>query len=160
MHSPWHLAVVHTFPKLSCAYIFRTLFFSFILHYKRLIVNDDDDRMIMLTWHKWFSSISISNFDNSFTDNCLSVHQTNDCSGVGNLGHLLRKPTARILLHTTRRHLSLCHLHIEIWFLRQMYIPGGPIDMTQKITHCWGDIFRAVLLCWAKHRGISEWLPI
>lgn len=53
----------------------------------------------------------------------------------GNLGHLLRKPTARILGNTTRRHLSLCHLHIEIWLRRQMYIPGGPIDMTQKITH-------------------------
>lgn len=98
-------------------------------------------------------SISISNFDNSFTNNCLSVHQTNDCGSVGNLGHLLRKPTARILLHTTHRHLSLCHLHIEIWLRRQMYIPGGPIDMTQKITHCWGGIFSPMLLCWAKHRG-------
>lgn len=105
-------------------------------------------------------SIRISNFDHSFTDNCLSVYQTNDCSSVGNLGHLLRKPTPRILLHTTHRHLSLRHLHIEKWLQRQMYIPGGPIDMTQKITHCWDDIFRPVLLCWAKHRGISEWLPI
>lgn len=99
------------------------------------------------------SSISISDFDNSFTDNCLPVHQTNDCSRLGNLGHLRRKPTEWIFLDTTHRHLSLCHLHVEIWLSeREMYIPRGPIDMTQKITHSLGDIFRSVLLCWAKHR--------
>lgn len=139
------------YPKLSCAYIFRVAVVFFQFHsFIQKIINDDQDDLALLI-------ATISNFDNSFTGNCFSVHQTNDCSTAGKS----RTPpeesnSTNRLRHIQRRHLSLCHLHIEIWRRRQMHIPGGPIDMTQKITHCWGDIFRPLLLCWAYHRGISE----
>lgn len=55
-------------------------------------------------------SISISDFDNSFTDNRLSVHQTNDCDSAGNLGHLLRKPTGP-LAHSTQTFIPLPPSH-------------------------------------------------
>lgn len=142
--------------KLSWAYIFRILFFpppSFIVLHKRLTMNDDDDRTIMPTWHKWLRPSASAIFDNSFIHNCLCVHQTNGCSRVRNLGHLFMKPTVWILSRA-HKHSSLCHFHIEIWFWRQMHIPGGPIDMTRKITHCWGDIFRPLLLCRAKQRDL------
>lgn len=112
----------HFFPKLSYAYIFGTLFSSFLIPFKRLMVNYGDDRMIMLTY------TSVSNFDNSYMNNCLSVRQTNDCSRMENLGHLLRKPTAQIFSQT------FIPLPLSHWNMTSetMYIPGGPIDMTKK----------------------------
>lgn len=79
----------HFFPQIIlCLHIAEAVFVCFILltqkldneRQRRSYDNSDPPQAIV--------SASISNFDNSSTDNCLPVHQRNACSKVGNLGHL------------------------------------------------------------------------
>lgn len=108
--------------------------------------------MIMLTWHKWFhlSASAILTILSRIIV-FLSIKQTTavDWGIWGTSGGNLQNESSWIQ-HTDIYPFATFTL--KYGFRREMYIPRGPIDMTQKITHSLGDIFRSVLLCWAKHR--------
>lgn len=76
------------FNTILCLHIGDSRFLCFILLHKSRRMNDTGWSDDIADLPQMNVSISVSNFDNSFADNCLSVHQSSACSGVGNLGHL------------------------------------------------------------------------
>lgn len=98
-------------------------------------------------------SISVSIFDNSFPDDCLSVHQTNVCSGVGES----RTPRGNLQQESSpTQHADICvsaTFALKYSFRDKCRYLEVPL-IWQRKSHITEVIFLEPPLCrWAQHRG-------